>query len=333
MQHVPEQKRTIAAHGFLNLLLRLRRVLLQDCGFLQQRHPDNLLLRHDVFQTDAYKAYAAQVVHRSYVIRAPMKVQFQQVMPHLHAKMDTVSGVLETGVKDIRTIFQQNLSDLREGLQPTLSSISDLQSRQTVDQRRIGASLNLLAQSLQLVTEGTFETRLRLPTETPTDGSDGDGHAQRDPVSMLRQAVSDTHPLLAQSHTHSSGRPPLGQDPSCSTWIPDLPASESVSASVSALASASTFVLDVNHTTVAILWREWTVGVLGRPSIETMVRRDLKKAEGQRKLYSRRKIVIDEVRRLADMRTEPVSAVIAAMDRYMGEHKLSMTKLQDLIKK
>jgi hypothetical protein len=43
-----------------------------------------------------------------------------------------------------------------------------------------------------------------------------------------------------------------------------------------------------------------------------MVRRDLKKAEGQRKLYSRRKIVIDEVRRLADMRTEPVSAVIAA---------------------
>ena len=64
-----------------------------------------------------------------------------------------------------------------------------------------------------------------------------------------------------------------------------------------------------------------------------MVRRGLQKLEGQRKLYSRRKIVIDEVKRLAYMRTEPESVIVAAMDQYMVQHRLSMTKLQDLIKR
>ena len=178
MQYVPEQKRTIAAHGFLNLLLRLRRVLLQDCAFLQQRHPDNLLLKHDIFQSDAYRAYAAQVVQRSKAVKAPMEVQLQQVMPTLHAKMDTISGVLETGVKDIHSVLQQHLRGLREELLPTLSGIDRVQATQMIDQQRIGASLNLLAQSLQLVTEGTFETRLRLPNEVATETS-GDRPAAR----------------------------------------------------------------------------------------------------------------------------------------------------------
>jgi hypothetical protein len=189
MQRVPEQKRTIAAHGFLNLLLKLRRVLLQDCAFLQERHPDNLLLKHDIFQSDAYKAYAEQVIQRSKSVKAPMDVQFQQVMPHLHTKMDTISGVLEMGVKDIQSSLDQNLCNLRGELQPTLSKIGAVQEGQALHQQLIGKSLNLLAQSLQLVTEGTFETRLRMPDEsTATTSGGGDRQAGRDLVSMLGQA-------------------------------------------------------------------------------------------------------------------------------------------------
>jgi hypothetical protein len=327
MQRVPEQKRTIAAHGFLNLLLKLRRVLLQDCAFLQERHPDNLLLKHDIFQSDAYKAYAEQVIQRSKSVRAPMDVQFQQVMPHLHTKMDTISGVLEMGVKDIQSSLDQNLCNLRGELQPTLSKIGAVQEGQALHQQLIGKSLNLLAQSLQLVTEGTFETRLRMPDEsTATTSGGGDRQAGRDLVSMLGQVASDTDPFFAQSDTGTGtgGQIASNQNASGSGSVSDVrPTSQPV----------TTFVMEANHTTVDMLWKEWTDGVFGRPSVEAMLKKGLKKSEGQRKLYSRRKIVVDEVKRLADMRTEPETVIVEAMDCYMTQHKLSMTKLQDLIKK
>ena len=63
-----------------------------------------------------------------------------------------------------------------------------------------------------------------------------------------------------------------------------------------------------------------------------MVKLGYKKSESQRKLYSRRKLVMDEVERLAKMRVEPEMEVVKAMDLYMSREKLSMTRLQDLIK-
>lgn len=296
--------------------------MLQDCAFLQERHPDNLLLKHDIFQSDAYKAYAEQVIQRSKTVKAPMDVQFQQVMPHLHTKMDTISGVLEMGVKDIHSALDKNLCNLRDELQPTLSKIGTVQESQAVHQQLIGKSLNLLAQSLQLVTEGTFETRLRMPDEN-TAATTGGG-VGRDLASMLGQVASDTDPFFAQSETGTGGQIPSNQNASGSGSVSDVrPTSQLV----------TTFVMEASHTTVDMLWKEWTDGVFGRPSIETMLKKGLKKSEGQRKLYSRRKIVVDEVKRLADMRTEPETVIVEAMDCYMTQHKLSMTKLQDLIKK
>ena len=52
MQDLPDSKRTIVANGYLSLILRLRRVLLQDCAFLQQKQPEFLILRHELFQSD-----------------------------------------------------------------------------------------------------------------------------------------------------------------------------------------------------------------------------------------------------------------------------------------
>jgi hypothetical protein len=136
--------------------------------------------------------------------------------------------------------------------------------------------------------------------------------------------VHDTHPLLSQSIPAISPQTSSNQISSCPRSLPEIrPATQ----------STATFLLEANHTTVDMLWKEWTVGVFGRPSIEAMIRRGLQKSESQRKLYSRRKIVIDEVKRLAYMRTEPESVIVAAMDQYMVQHRLSMTKLQDLIKR
>lgn len=70
LENLPAQQRTIAAHRFLSLLLRLRRVVFKDCAFLPKRQPDHLLFRHELFLTDLYKAFAEKVVGRVQTARA-----------------------------------------------------------------------------------------------------------------------------------------------------------------------------------------------------------------------------------------------------------------------
>jgi hypothetical protein len=310
--------------------MRLRRVLLQDCAFLQQRQPDHLLLRHEVFQSDAFKAYAEKVVHRSRSVQAPMDVQFQQVMPHLHAKMDTISGVLELGIQDIQSTLDHNLADFREEMQPTLSDIGSIQLKQASNQKLLGSTIGLLAQSLQMLTEGTFETRLRLPEKQTGNGDSSTGDQQpaatSNPMRLLDQIVKDTHIVVGQSSIGSDeGSQGVQGQPSSNTGR--APAGTVVGGVV------TVFTMEANHATVSLLWQEWSHGVLGRQSIKDMLKAGLKKSEGQRKLYSRRKIVIDEVIRLADLRTEQEDVIVKTLDTFMSARKLSMTKLQDLIKK
>ncbi|KAJ9111848.1 hypothetical protein QFC20_002435, partial [Naganishia adeliensis] len=90
--------------------------------------------------------------------------------------------------------------------------------------------------------------------------------------------------------------------------------------------------METQHTTVQQLWKEWTMGVFGRIPVREMVGGGFRKSEGQRKLLARRKVVIDEIRRQARERTELESTIVSRMDEYKAKEKLSMTKLQDLIK-
>jgi hypothetical protein len=329
MGDLPEHKRTIAAHGFLSLLMKLRRVLLQDCAFLQERHPTHLLFRHDIFQSDMYKAYAERVRDRCRTVQAPMDIQFQQVMPHLHAKMDTISGVLSVGIKDIQAVLDQNLNDFRQEMQPQLSELGSIQVKQASHQRLIAQSIGLLAQGLHMITEGTFETRLRLPGEEAAGTLGSERQAETHPFSMLREVAK----LNQDCFGETGGTTKKGSAAGVDGTNGPVPSVSSPSRASPLTGKPDVFMMEANHTTVEMLWKEWTEGVFGRRSIESMVESGLKKSEGQRKLYSRRKIVIDEVKRLADTRTEPEGEVVKAMDLYMSQHKLSMTKVQDLIKK
>jgi hypothetical protein len=93
------------------------------------------------------------------------------------------------------------------------------------------------------------------------------------------------------------------------------------------------FILESNHSTVDALWKEWYVGISGRLSIDTMVKKKLPKSEGQRKLFARRKIIIEEISRLASEKVIPESEVVERLDAYRARSKLSITKLQDEIKR
>jgi uncharacterized protein (DUF1697 family) len=66
--------------------------------------------------------------------------------------------------------------------------------------------------------------------------------------------------------------------------------------------------------------------------VDVMVTQGYSKSEAQRKLFSRRKVIVDEVVRLAKERTEPEGHVVTALDIYLSASKMSVSKLQEVIK-
>ena len=98
-------------------------------------------------------------------------------------------------------------------------------------------------------------------------------------------------------------------------------------------AATPVFILESNHSTVDALWKEWYIGISGRLSIDQIVKKKLPKSEGQRKLFARRKIIIDEISRLASEKVVPESEVVERLEAYRARSKFSITRLQDEIKK
>lgn len=95
--------------------------------------------------------------------------------------------------------------------------------------------------------------------------------------------------------------------------------------------------------TIPELWREWTVGLQGQLSIEKLDElyssdwRSGPDAAAERQFYSRRKTLINEIRRLAAVedpsRGDPYEIVVARLEEERRQAKASLNKVIDAIKK
>jgi hypothetical protein len=94
--------------------------------------------------------------------------------------------------------------------------------------------------------------------------------------------------------------------------------------------------------TIPDLWREWTVGLQGQPSIEKhdeLYGSDWRAgpdATAERQFYSRRKTLISEIRRLAAVEDpsqgDPCETVVARLEEERIRAKASLSKVIDSIK-
>jgi hypothetical protein len=317
--------RSLAARGFLTLLTRLRRILLQDCALLQKTHPNHLIFKHDIFQMPAFVAFAERV--RTNVDEAvhPREVILQQAMPQLADAIDAMRGAMGNKVADLQTIVRQETSSLRTDLIPVMERLGDAQKKNGMAIHVVSSALGMLAEGLRKMSTGVFETRLRLTddhsggTEDSSREKDTSSDALSELLSQLGKAGADS--LQASADMTFSPRSNIG-----------LSSNASGSSNPALVPASKVFVLEKNHATVSELWKEWKQGVFGRPSVEVMVNQGYTKSEAQRKLFSRRKVIIDEVIRLAKERTEPEDHVVTALDVYSSANKISISKLQEMIK-
>lgn len=149
----------------------------------------------------------------------------------------------------------------------------------------------------------------------------------------------------------ASGLPPLPPLPSglsavrtmaAHAYVGPGPASSGVASNANLAhalnAVSGVFKMSRSVSTVADLWREWTIGTMGRSVISEYEsgRGPVWKLHGgdaERKYYARRKVIIERVRLLARSRGTTEPTVATALDQWCRTNGVSLTGLQDAISK
>jgi hypothetical protein len=310
-----------------------------------------------------YLEYATRVTEAVETAVSPLSIQLQQAMPQMVTEMDNLRGVLSTDFRNLGSELRGEMEGIRDDVGNLHTRVDKGIEKQSAKTRQVSSVLQSLQGVLEVLVKGVFETRLRLPDEPesgPAFGTSSGGlesgvqRSSTPPASTsasqpLHDGLSNTPPTNGSSHPPTGSAPvaplsglqvlaPLLNAAAMAARGYDREGSEETSGHQPAtrtghtLSVPTTFILETNHTTVIELWNEWHHGVAGRPSIVDMIKAKLQKSERQRKLFARRKIIIDEIKTLAKARVVSEVEIIGRLDAYRATNKLSITKLQDEIK-
>jgi hypothetical protein len=271
-------------------------------------------------------------------------------MPHMVTEMTNLRGILTADFRKIGTELGDEIEGLKELIECLEERVERGIQKQAAKSTQIGAVLGSITNVLQLLAGGVFETRLCLPAIDPAHEAKGTPTGdddQDDDIGIRDGQPSSSGPTHLPAYTSTKSGlnilAPLLQaaaSGSRDVLVPEdhnptrtqLPNAAKKQSNHAETAMPATFVLESNHLTVKELWNEWYTGVFGRPSIIAMLEKKLPKSEGQRKLFARRKVIIDEIVKLAREKTVQESQIAERLDVYRVTNGMSITKLQDDIK-
>lgn len=274
-------KKDLAAQGFLRLLVELRTIFLQDSVLFQREFPTHPMWNDQLFVREDYRTFAAQVQRSKEEIETPIELRVRQVLPDVAEEIRLLREVL---------VRNQNQSADK---QFQLSEVTHRRLEDFLDGR---TPLALVPQHT-LRTTGVSTSPFTLFEHPST--SVGVGRMKvstaHDPVFPSTQAVrqpefmADIDPAL---------RPSVLEEP-----LSIVPSSEAEGECPEATLYSKqppSYEMSRTITSVLDLWREWTQGLGSGPSIEqleSMYGASWRPSAASRMWFSRRKVIIDEIRR------------------------------------
>jgi hypothetical protein len=272
----PGQANDLAAAGFTGLLFYLREVVLQDSVLLMRRFPDCAVWSHPVFQHEDYAPYAGRVTALLEKDERPSQLAIlTQALPVLTDYLKIAEARREAQMTElsraltaeIRTAKEQLAGAYQSSLQTFLAeSVFQLKSASTPAPAPAPASASASAPLF-----------LPLPQRLGKLVAEGEGSfCSSTPLLSVSRLVSPAAPGSAEERSLEAGVEP-----------PRYRMSRAVK-------------------TVKGLWREWTVGLQGEPSIIALDNRWGSRWRAGRQAevqwYSLRLEVIREIRRVAQAR-------------------------------
>jgi hypothetical protein len=111
-------ERNLAARGFVELLVYLRRVILQDAAVLMHATPYLKIWRHPVFATGAFKAFQHNLLSKMESTDTPTELQLQKSLPLLSEQMRVQHAHISSqlaGLADQVQVSQDTMQRLFSG--------------------------------------------------------------------------------------------------------------------------------------------------------------------------------------------------------------------------
>lgn len=287
-----------------------------------------------------------------------MDLRLQQAMPRMVERLDVARDSLDGRLTEFQSTFWQDLGTLAKGIQDFANHIDDARER---DREALGQTLSNIAAGISMMStavmetrmvfpaaEGDFTTAIKTPSAIPATSTLSPPSAAT--PSLLTAHGPPTNPatprpsaptntkhsspaarvLAALKRTGQQGRLLFEGEPKANERA-DTAAQQKggMERERGEGSGGDGSVLERDHRTVDALWREYDEGVFGPSSVGSMLERKLRKSESQRKRWERRRIVINEIKRLKKERTTSAQAIVDAMHRFMKKERLPMAKLQD----
>ncbi|KAL3681957.1 hypothetical protein R1sor_024913 [Riccia sorocarpa] len=109
-----EYEQSIAAGGFLRLLLLLRVVILQDSVLLRQSHPSHPIWRHSIFSDPSYVSFADRLKHVMISEEDPTELQLQRALPVLAERISVMHQDLSSKVSGIDLKLSQQTEEIKK---------------------------------------------------------------------------------------------------------------------------------------------------------------------------------------------------------------------------
>lgn len=162
-------ERNLAARGLIELLIYLRRVILQDVAVLINDTPKCRLWEHPLFATDAFKEYQRILLCKIETTETPTELCLQQSLPLLSEQL---------------RVQHCNLSNQVSGVAQTLNTFK---TSQNMVQRLFNGDV-----SFRLCARDTEDVSI-------------DTDVQKNPSSAVVSANTKCTPVLSEAHTMSRG--------------------------------------------------------------------------------------------------------------------------------
>lgn len=317
----PVDRRDVAAQAFLHLLDQLRTVILQDSVILRDEFPDHVMWSDPVFRQPEYAAFAAQIrqslpSHRS----TPTAATASSPMPQQLQFQETVM------------LIREELEGLRREI-ARLGQLLDAerQERSNAAREQIAALQQHVA-TLQQLNDGVL-------AREPSSSSSAAAHTtiqqpNRPSPSAARPPPSVSAPLPASSSL-APGRPQPSPTVAQTQQPNGANSHQPGAASVSGPAPSPRYTMSRNVQTVPDLWKEWTQGVDGNPSIQELESRhgaSWRTDQKEKMFYHRRRKIVEEIERRHTQEGMSYEAAVEELERVRTEKKLSLHKLSEALR-
>jgi hypothetical protein len=286
----------LAGQGFLQLLKRLRIVVLQDSVLLRRRFPNHSIWRDPLFAMPEYIEFAERVEAGLVDSEEPHFSLIDRVYPLIANELQTLSRTVTGAEALIRLEITREQRSMAAALQ------------ELREQRRLLEGLNQGLNHRLYINHWSHE-RIQ------------------EAESRLATAGLALPPIVADA--------PLTTGDLVDTDVAAAAAAATAPA-LQPNVDPPSYTMIRTHATVTDLWQEWSVGWGGRPSIQSLDDawgHRWRRGRSEVSFYSRRRLIIGEIRRLQHARGISLTVAVQELEARRRQEGLSLTGLNERLRR